>query len=287
MKKLLGCLIVLAVSFLFIPDATNAFAISPIKFHLTVAPGTANQKIILRVKNDEAAEKYFSLKVIGAKQNDKGQLVYGANFDEAEKWVKPEKSALEVLPGKEKEAVFLLSIPADALPGSHWLGLAVEEINSSGGQKIGLTGQLVAPLLLQVSGVVNEKLAIAKWSPPGLVFSKIWPMDLSLKNESPTEVPLSAELSVTNWLGQEVYKNKINIGALMLPAAERSFHFDLPLAGGRYLPGPHRVEIRVFYGRTTQMAVSSGLVWYLPPYVWVLAALIVGVFGYIIFRKKN
>lgn len=281
------CFVAVVVGILFAPVTADAMTISPIKFHLTASPGTTNQKIILRVTNDEAVTKYFSLKIIGAKQNDQGQVVYGANWDEAEKWLKPEKSALEILPGKNKEAVFFLNVPADALPGSHWLGLAVESVGSSGGQRIGLTGQLIAPLLLQVSGVVEEKLEIAEWSPPGFALTKVWPMSLSLKNASPTEVPLSAELSVTNWLGREVYKNKINVGELMLPSAERSFHFDLPLTAGRYWPGPYRADIRIFYGRTTQMAISSGSVWYFPFYAWGLSALALGIAGYIIFRNKN
>lgn len=267
--------------------AVFGFSISPLKYLLTVAPGTTRQTVNLTVTNDSDSARQFALKVIGAKQNENGKLTYASGNTPAEEWVKPAESTIEI-PGKtEKEVKYIINVPIQAAAGSYYLGLAVE--TASGGGAVGLSGQLIAPLLLQVAGVVNESLRISDWHHPALVLWKNhWSYQLSFENKGNVEVPVEATIILRDWRGKEIQKKELNLGDIILPGSGRAFESEIKLPyGDFYLPGPYSAELKVKYGRTSQAATAFTDIWYFPAYSFLALAVLILIGIYIWWKKKK
>lgn len=279
--------IVSAIGALFLTIVCRSFSISPLKYHLTLTPGVTNHVIALMVKNTSPVKQLYKFKVLGARQIQSGQLVFAEMNSAAETWVRPEVNAAEILPNTEKKINFLISIPKEAAAGSYYLGMAAESAAGGGERQVGVSGQLVSVLLLQVAGVVNESLSIVEWKIPGFTSGKEWPATFSLFNSSATELPVKGEIIVRDWLGREVTRENVNLGLPLLPSAGRNFSATVRLPKKLLLPGVYQAEVRVKYGLTNQTAVAIKNVWYTPLYLWILlfVAFIAGILA--IKRRKK
>jgi hypothetical protein len=283
MKKVLQIFILTVAFACIVPvSSAKAFAISPLKQQITAAPGASGIIVSVTVGNEEKEKMSYSLKVLGAKQLENGRLVYGSGISSAEQWVSPEVNSVEILPGQIKQADFVVNIPRDAPAGSYFLGLAAGT-DISGGEKeaVGVSGQVISVLLIQVAGVVNESLTIENWQLPGLTVSRDWPASVLLENGGTTELPVTGEVIVRDWLGRQVYSGVFQMTSVLLPGSARKQSVDISLPDGRFYPvGPYQAEIKIKFGLTGQKTVALGSVWYLPYYSFVVLLILLGAILY-------
>lgn len=288
MKKFWRPFLCFCLLFFFAVPFAKTFSISPLKYHLTVAPGTQGYTLSLAVKNDDTGKKAYLLKVISAKQDDQGRLTYGGGNNFAEMWVKPQTESVEIAGGKEKNVNFFINVPQDAAPGSYYLGLAVETA-AENKANVGLSGQLIAPLLLQVAGVANESLSIETWRHPKMVFwQRHWMYDFILNNSGNVEVPAKATVRISNWRGDQVYGQQPNLDELILPGSGRAYRSEVKLPYGNfYLPGPYSAELVINYGKTGQVISAVQTVWFFPPYIIIICSVIILLIAYSLLKKKK
>lgn len=282
-KKIVGVSAAVAI---FLTAACHSFSISPLKYHLTLAPGSVNSDPFITVSNSSSGTMAFEVKVLSARQLDNGRLVYEELSEGARLWVTPNKKAFQLKPQSEERVGFKISVPSDAVAGSYYLGLAVQSGGVDAEKNVGVSGQLVSVLLLQVSGVVNETLSVQKWSLPEFTVATKWPASLAVVNTSVTELPLQGEMIIRDWLDREVAREDIVFGAPLLPGSGRNYATDIKLTKKFLLPGIYDAEVKIKYGLTKQSAVALKSVWYVPPYFWVLVVGLIAI-GIILYKQRK
>ena len=281
MKTLKYFLYTLAVFTFFIAALpARAFEISPVKSLFTVDPGVS-QTVVLKIKNTppfipprngEGQEAGFKLSVLGMTQDEDGRPIFARGIAVAESWVYPENNLVNIKSGEIKSVNFIIKIPADALAGSHYLGLAVEPVLSGQGNQstatagqASLSARLVSLLTLQVKGMVEESVAIEKWSPlTGATSEKNWKFDLVLKNNGTIEVLMKGTVAVRNWRGEEIFSEPIVLGNKLLVGSKRVLRPGIILRNNINLPGLYSAQIKINYGLTSQIVSAIAYVWYFP-----------------------
>jgi len=251
----------------FAPKA-EAFSISPSRFLVTADAGTS-QKIAIKITNDQASGLQYSLSVLGASQDNKGYPVFSSGSDDAENWVHPDSQSVSLAPMETKTVSFNISVPKTALPGSHYLGLAVEPANSESGQ-VSLSGRLVSILTLQIAGKVNESLEVIKWRPAKEFFyGNNWKFELDVENSGDIEVPAACEVSVSDWGGRKLSAQTVPMGNQILAGSLRSLKPAI-FASGIKWPGIYQAKAQLIYGKTRQTVFAVADVVYIP--LWMIAA---------------
>lgn len=274
--------------FLIAAKPARAFEISPVKSLFTVDPATS-LTVVVKIKNTEKNNLVFKLNVFGMSQDEKGGPVFSRGIDAAESWVYPENNLVNIKSGEIKSVNFIIKIPADALAGSHYLGLAVEPVLSGQGNQSSLSARLVSLLTLQVKGMVEESVAIEKWElnneSPSLAAvrsdmnylakdnSKL-KFDLSLKNSGTMEVLLRGAIAVRNWKGEELFSEPIILGNKLLAGSRRVLQPEIVLKNGVNLPGLYQAQVKINYGRTNQVVSAIAYIWYFPQWSKVASALL-------------
>mgnify|MGYP001558669318 CR=1 FL=1 len=273
MKTLKYFLYTLAVFTFFIAALpARAFEISPVKSLFTVDPGVS-QTVVLKIKNTppfipplkgEGQEVGFKLNVLGMSQDETGSPIFSRGADVAENWVYPENNLVNIKSGETKSVNFIIKIPADAVAGSHYLGLSAEPvIEKTNG--MGLATRLVSLLTLQVKGLVDESVQIEKWEPiVGVTGERNWKFDLNLKNNGTIEVLMKGTVAIRNWRGEEIFSEPIVLGNKLLAGSKRVLHPEIILKNNITLPGLYSAQIKINYGLTNQTASSIFNFWYFP-----------------------
>lgn len=287
MKKII--LILILSYFVLAAREASAFGLSPSRTLLTMDPG-ASHVLRLKIKNDEPRDLVLQLKILGVKQSADDHLAYVPGLYEAENWVMPEVNKVSVKSGEEKTVGFEINVPAKAAPGSSYLALTVETTLDDGPKQgaTNLQAVVVSLLTLQISGTVEEKLEIVKWSAEKYSLTKAsWPFVLLLKNDSPVEVMMSGKVKVRDWLGREVLSRDLNLGGKFLARAARTRPVLVELVGGLHLPGKYTIEVKINYGKTKQVVFAVAEAWFFP--IWSMVAgglLILFALGLATGRKK-
>jgi len=157
-KNLLLSFFLFILSFFFY-ESVFAFSISPLRHTVVVDPGK-QAEIILEIENTENSvlEVVSDIDAFLVDSNS-GKAVWGQD-EGALSWVESQKKELYILPGEKKELSFEVTVPEEAEPGSHYLGLFAKK-------KIGETEQISqrigSLLFLYVSGEVQESLVKKHW----------------------------------------------------------------------------------------------------------------------------
>ena len=232
----------------------QAVAVSPAKYLVTLAPGEIGN-ITLEIKNNQPINYAYNLLVLGVAQNEKGDFSFGNNLNEAENWVVPEIDYLSLASGEKKQVNFKINVPAQAYPGSYFLGLAVQERNLSEAA-INLTGRVIVLLNLQVAGEAREVLQIVHWSnvlsgnlPASLPFS------LVLKNQGNVDLPLQGKIMIYNWQNKEVGSQNVYLGNQLLPNSARNYQLTF---NSKIVWSPwYSARVVVNYGRTNQLVEKT------------------------------
>lgn len=253
----------------------------PLKQQISVAPGSADQTAIVSIVNSSNTKRKYTLKVLGAKQSEDGTVTYGAGMNIAENWVEAENEYIELSPREAKDVTYKINVPNDAAAGSYYLGLTAEQTSLRSEKSIGVGGQIISVLVLQVAGMVQESLVIAETSAPRVIVSGKWPFTFSVQNNGAASVPIDADIIVRNWLGHVVIDQKAIDEADLFSGAARKYGGTIQLKGFN-LPGPYEFQYKIKYGLTGQTAIAIKTVWYFPPctislVLVIIAAIIVAV----------
>ncbi|GEM_PF-1140236 len=286
MKK--GFVLLLILSGLFgVVLFVKAFSISPIKQIVTLEQGSG-RVVKMKVRNTERVVTKYKISVLGVKQDPDGYPIYGNGIEEAENWVRAEQSLVEILPGKEAETSFVINVPKNTLPGSHYVGLAAEPV-LDGGESKNFTGKLVSLLLIEISGEVNEALSILNWSGEKNLYLDLTGVRLNavLKNEGVAELPIKGKIRVYNWLNKKVAEEDVYLGNSLLPQTQRISQVLLPQKGNWFLPGAYRAQLDLAYGRTAQKISAQYPFWYISTGWLMIIGLIILVLLIFLFKKKN
>ena len=285
MKKFV---LLLAIIFLFVlVDNTKAFSISPIKQIVTLEQGSG-RVVKMKVRNTERVVTKYKISVLGVKQDPDGYPIYGNGIEEAENWVRAEQSLVEILPGKEAETSFVINVPKNTLPGSHYVGLAAEPV-LDGGESKNFTGKLISLLLLEVSGEVSESLSVLDWSGEDSIYFSLDEIRLNavLQNEGSAELPIKAKVRLYNWLNQKVSESDVFLGNSILPQAKRNTQVLLPQKSSWSLPGAYRAQLDIAYGRTAQKISAQYSFWYVPISWLVILGGIILLITFALFKKRK
>ena len=278
------------LTFLVVVKPAAAFGIMPVKILLTVDQG-ASQTVVVKIKNSEKNNSTFKLSVLGVAQDESGKPIFSRGTDAAENWVYPENNLVKIKYGETKSVNFIIKIPADALAGSHYLGLAVEPVLSSfGGQNEGgrtsLQTRLVSLLTLQVKGMVEESVQIEKWiALAGVTNEKKWKFDLSFKNNGTIEALTRGTAAIRNWQGEEIFSQLLVLGNKLLAGSRRVLHPEITLKNGVNLPGLYQAQIKINYGLTNQEVSSIAYIWYFPQWSKVVLLITVLLLVFLIFWR--
>jgi hypothetical protein len=271
---------------LFFSECSAAFQVGPLKQQISVAPGSLKETVTVSIVNSSSQQKSYLLKVLGARQLEDGKVIYGKGITPAEEWVAPESEKILLSAGEAKDVKFIIKTPNDAKAGSYYLGLTVEQASDSLGA-IGVSGQIISVLLLQVSGTVNESLEIIGVTAPKVSAGKILPYTFSIMNNGAAAVPVDAEVIARNIFGQEVFVEKVLVNAYLLPGAARKYGGNAQFSRWN-LPGPYQLQFKMKYGLTGQTVTMIKTVWYLPPfYILLIIILIAAVVITIVRKRKN
>lgn len=283
MKKFFGLLFFSLGFFLFCEQA-KALTISPLRYIFTVDT-QKNYQVTLTIKNDGQKQANYKLVVLGASQENNGQLIFSQNSSPAENWVKPEQNFLLVEPQKEKKVNFNISIPGGVYPGFYYLGLGVEEINND--KEIGLSSRVVSILSLQVSGIAHESLNISRWQEK---INKDKQKDISfsllIENFGNVTLPLNGRIVIKNLRGKEIDSQPLVLGNELLPQTKRTLEPRVPLDKVTW-PSLYNFEIQIKYGQTGQFVLAKERIWFLP--LWfklILSVLVIILFSVWFYFKK-
>lgn len=273
----------------FTPITANAFSIKPTKYLITADPGTS-QKVTIKITNTEKKDLKFKLGVVGVKVDDNKRPTFINGYDIAESWVKTETNELNVVAGKEEYASFIISVPKNATPGAHYLGLSAEQVNYSGAS-VGVSAKLITLLSLQVSGTIIESLQIEKWFAKKEIYQdNNWKFGLTIKNLGNIELPLKGKMEIINKKEKIVYSKDVYLGNELFVDSNRSIPIEAKINKNDLLPGQYQARISIIYGKTSQRAVANVNIWYLPKWVKPAAVVILILFvstATLIIRRKK
>ena len=286
MRRLLTIFGLFFVIFVCGSDAL-AFELSPVKFYLTIKPGT-KQIINLQLTNSDAVSKKYDILVTGVKQNERGNPVFADHTDVAEEWVVPDAKNIELAGQSTKNIKFAVSVPFGGQPGGHYVGLIVRE-NSEAWNDVGVTGELASIVTIQVAGDTRERLEISSWNTAGrLKWNRNWDFDLNLQNSGTIDVPMSGKVRVRSWGEDVVYDYPVTLGSRLLANAARSLDVPINIAEKNIQwPGLYRVEMQSQYGRLGQTLSAVHNVMYVPFWPTLTIALLLLSVLLLVFLLKN
>lgn len=259
----------------------QAFSISPLKITATLAPGDSKDWEI-KVTNNSNIISTFSPVVIGMKQDDLGRSIFDKNIDVAENWFKIMSGDVIVEPGASTNLIFSVSVPLNAPPGAHYVGLAVQEKNGQA-----LSAQLATVLNLQVAGTAQELLAIEKFFVnKKIFFDKNWLAQLQLRNTGNVSLNLEGQNHLF-YFGRKFSQKSLNLGNAIFAQSVRTADLNLFTGEVVALPGLYRADLNISYGLTRQIKESSVNFWYLPYWFLIISGLIILLILFFVFKKNK
>lgn len=259
----------------------QAFSISPLKFSATVAPGD-NKEWEVKIKNDSDHSGIFIPVILGLKQDNLGRPVFENNIDIAENWLKVPLNNIKLTTGETKSVIFSASIPLNAAPGAHYLGLGIREQSSQS-----ISTQLVTILNLQIAGLARESLSLEKFLiTKKIFFDKNWLAELQIRNAGNIGLDLIGQQELF-YFGQKFEKKSFSLGNNLFVQTNRNTKLSLFPDKKIILPGFYRIDVQIFYGFTHQTINQSLNFWYLPAWFLVVIGIVVLLGIFFIFRKNK
>ena len=199
---------------------------------------------------------------------------------ELSEWVVLASDTLAIPKGEEGTLSFILSVPNDAVPGSHFGGIFISveppKLRESGAS----VGYEVANIIsIRVAGEAIEKAQIRQFSTDNYVYGKPEvTFSIKLENEGNTLIRPYGPLTVTNMFGQEVANLKFNEElAGVFPGNTREF--TLSWKESSLMFGRYEALISPGYGEEGFKQTTSSTVtfWILPMNIILPALGILGV----------
>jgi len=270
--------IVTVSSFLFVSNV-DAFSVSPTRFLITANPDS-NKTVQLIVRNDELVTRKFKIFVSGLKQETNGALLLIDNIDVAETWIKPELDNIQLSAGKSTDVKFAINVPSGIAPGSHYIGLVVEEDpDTSTGSVLG--GRLFAILTLRVAGDAVESVSVDKWYGPIIIMGRDWPLILQINNNGNIDVPIMSNVEIS-YAGKLIESAEWSLGNNLLSGSSR--YLEKTIHPTLVWPGIYEIHNKISYGRSGQEVWSLCRIWYFPLWSIICGVIIILTFLFVIFK---
>ena len=251
MKKWFLFTFVLLIQLLFAQTA-KAFSVSPLKFEITVDPGS-NESLKILVGNTELVTKQFRFTSVPVTMDEHGHPQYGTVGMGASSWIKFQPTLYNINAKGKREITVTVSSPAGSEPGTRVVAVIIQEESQNIGT-VGLSPRIAIPLYITVAGKVSESLRISSWQPEQKVFSSLdWPTHLTLRNEGTVRLPIGGKVIVRNSQNEIVSENIINLGNELFPNTNRSL--SLVVNGGKiepFFPARYTANIFIQYGASEQ-----------------------------------
>lgn len=243
-----------------------AVAISPVKFELAANPGD-ELKNVIRIYNDTAELVSVSMAVDNfSPTGEDGQVVIDETSPDTgfslKSWVTLSESSFLLEPRTSKAVEYTVAVPQNAEPGGHYGSIlaSVAPANAVAGGGVGIAQRVGALLLLDVSGVVTEKMYVAELSAPK--FSEYGPVDLSLrlKNDGSVHLKPRGFITLTNMFGKDA--GTINVPQTnVLPQSVRKFDLNW---GVKYMYGKYTATLSAIYGSSNESLSAVTTFWIIP-----------------------
>jgi len=282
-----------AASLLFLTYVTTALAqdagvaISPSVVEETLDPGVV-KTYELEIKNLTSSEQEYFLTTRNIRDVGPGGVpVFADDWEETgfelANWIDLETGAVTLAAGEERAISFVLSVPNNASPGSHFGGIFVSakppEIDTSGAT----VGYQVANIVsIRVSGEVVETANIRQFSTSKFMYgTQDVDFNIRIENGGNVLVRPVGPLEIYNALGKrvgEVVFNESRAG--VFPGDTREFD-DINWLGDGVGFGRYEAILSPTYGEQGAIKTMSSTVtfWILPlgiigPALGVLAAVL-------------
>ncbi|MBD3311223.1 MAG: hypothetical protein GF349_01845 [Candidatus Magasanikbacteria bacterium] len=271
MKKTIT--ILLFIFFLFFPQDIFALSIFPLRQTVVINPGESSQvELLVKNEKDETVEILPEVDAFTI-DGQSGAAIFGVD-DVAVSWINLSNESLVLEPGEDSGFVFSVQVPANAEPGTHYLGLFAKTIPSEG--QIGVGSRVGSLLFLHVAGTIKEQLIRQDFSSDERIyFSKPVELKLKLENVGTTHVVPEGRIIVKNLFGDVVDDMAINPNKRKV-VPHTSWHGEYTIESLDLKDlGPNKIQLVLNYGMTNQVITESISFWYLP--TWVILS-ILGVF---------
>ena len=267
-------------------SGADAVTISPTKQSLTLNAGET-KTVFVTVTNDSAENVTLTSSVDPfTVDSDTGTALFGQS-DVAQRWISISPRNATVRANAQERIAFTISVPEDAPPESHYLGLFAETKPADGDVVAGT--RIGSLLFLYVAGSFQESFVPQDFSPDRpVVFAAAPSVFLHAINEGNIHVIPQGEVVATDVFGRVVAGIRLNeeqIKVFPKKSFVRPILFDnLP----KTVVGPLDVRVRIVYGLSEQTFFSHTRVWVFPPlFLGLLGAVLVSFVLIVAVRKHR
>ena len=256
---------VVSFPFLVVPSALAAplpVAVNPTRIEITASPGDQIESSF-KFWNGTDADLPVHLEGfdIGPQDEEGHATVEGEDATNSLKaWLKPAYPDLNIAPKQEITLPFLVDIPANADPGSHWGALLAitSPVTQSNGAAVNVRTGVI--LLVHVLGPVTEKLVLESVSEPRFAESPPIPIEARFRNEGTVHEAPQGTIEVRNLFGSVVATGTLPVRNV-LPGVVR--RIGTSVGEGVWL-GQYTVYLRAKYGDAGQELYSQEKLWVVP-----------------------
>lgn len=255
--------------FLLSAHAAQAFGVSPVREAAVIDPGET-EIVSITVTNEEGTA-IAVVPTVDAFSVDPvtGAALFG-HEDEAIEWIEPLDDEVLVLPGRAATLQFRVTVPEDAEPLSHFLGLFASQVPAEG--QIGIGSRVGTLFFLHISGPVYEELFVESFTSNGQWHAS-GPVSLTLRlfNQGSIHLIPSGSLVLTNQNDDEIARFPINADQRkILPSGAWEQQFEISQQVLDKGIGQIGVTALVNYGLTEKRVVGTLSFWHVPPWAIVL-----------------
>jgi hypothetical protein len=263
-RKLFWHLFIFSAFYLLL-SVTPAYAltITPLTFDVTVDPG---QEVGNRVRVFNGDAGPVTVQVLAEDFTAVGETGGVALSDE----VVPEQSAKDwlhvspqefVIPaGKSVDVDFILRVPLDADPGGRYTAIVFSSSPSRGVGGSAIAQKIASLLLIRVTGLVQENLAIRSLEAPDFLERGPVSFTLRLENQGTVHVRPAGYLFVQDWRGNEVERLPIP-QERVIPRTLRAIDLTWDK---RWLFGKYTANVAGVYGTFNEPLAARVSFWVVP-----------------------
>ena len=275
----------------FLPTNVLAIAISPLRQTAVIDPGKS-ETAVLEVFNDEKKDLIVVPEVDAFSIDSKtGQAIFGKE-DKAKDWITVKPSQMKLSPGEKGEFSFLVSVPENIEPRSHYLGLFAKQIPGAG--QVGIGSRVGSLFFLHIAGLGREEIIKQKFETDKKVyFNTPVILKVELKNTGTIHLVPSGEVVLTDKNNQIISKfvlNPTNRKVLPNETWQAEYVIGEEILKNKF--GRIEMQSQINFGQTHGQIVIEKEFWLVP--VWMLwlvgnavIALIIFFFLIKIFYKRR
>lgn len=263
--------------------------ISPALKEITLEQGKLFATYDVEIINNSDTDIGFGITAVDFKSLDEtGGIAFigptGGNLVEKygiAKWVKIGTPTVEIPPkGRQKIPIEIHNLP-NMSPGGHYGAVLIEALSAETGEevkaRVSLRQTLTSLLFVKKIGGERYDLLLKETK-----YTKNWwqlPQKVNLRFYNPGNVYVvpRGRVELYDMAGRQVADASINIDSLkVLPETHRQIPVNMSGIARTWLPGKYTLKVMYRYEGQERFTTKQYNFFYLPPYLIVLASMIVG-----------